>query len=222
MFAKIYNFVRRKDKLAMANVRYNNREELRRRVVSASGEMFFRNGIRQVKMDDIASKLSISKRTLYEIFANKEELLHALFDEVNEQQRQKNLKMSQGKHDVIEIVVGFYRMQTEELMSMSPAFFADLSKYPSLVDMMRQRRKQQDEMYMAFMERGVSEGMFRTDVNYSILHDISSAAGEAVMTSGMYEAYSPEEIFRNILFILLRGICTEAGIRRLDELLAQI
>jgi len=64
--------------------------------------------------------------------------------------------------------------------------------------------------------------MFRTDVNYSILHDISSAAGEAVMTSGMYEAYSPEEIFRNILFILLRGICTEAGIRRLDELLAQI
>ena len=60
----------------MANVRYNNREELRRLVVSASGEMFFRNGIRQVKMDDIASKLSISKRTLYEIFANKEELLH--------------------------------------------------------------------------------------------------------------------------------------------------
>ena len=73
MFAKIYNFARRKDKLAMANVRYNNREELRRLVVSASGEMFFRNGIRQVKMDDIASKLSISKRTLYEIFANKEE-----------------------------------------------------------------------------------------------------------------------------------------------------
>ena len=196
----------------MANVRYNNREELRRLVVSASGEMFFRNGIRQVKMDDIASKLSISKRTLYEIFANKEELLHALFDEVDEQQRRKRMKMSQGKHDVIEIVVGFYRMQTEELMSVSPVFFADLSKYPSLVDMMRQRRK----------ERGVSEGMFRTDVNYSILHDISSAASEAVMTSGMYEEYSLEEIFRNILFILLRGICTEAGIRRLDELLAQI
>lgn len=206
----------------MANVRYNNREELRRRVINASGEMFFRNGIRLVKMDDIASKLSISKRTLYELFANKEELLHALFEEMDEQQRKKRMKMSHNKHDVIEIVVGFYRMQTEELMSISPVFFADLSKYPTLVDLMRQRRKQQDEMFMAFMERGVSEGMFRTDVNYSIVHDISAAAGESLLTSGMYDTYSPEEIFRNILFILLRGICTEAGIRRLDELLAQI
>ena len=50
-------------------------EESKRKIVETSLQMFNRRGVRGVTMDDIASTMHISKRTLYESFANKEELL---------------------------------------------------------------------------------------------------------------------------------------------------
>ena len=51
------------------------REQLKDRILKTAMQEFLTNGIKQVKMDDIARKLGISKRTLYEIYGNKEELL---------------------------------------------------------------------------------------------------------------------------------------------------
>ena len=51
------------------------RQELKGRILKESIKEFKKNGIKQVKMDDIANNLSISKRTLYEIYPNKEVLL---------------------------------------------------------------------------------------------------------------------------------------------------
>ena len=51
------------------------REQLRGRILETAMKEFCARGIKQVKMDDIARKLGISKRTLYEIYANKETLL---------------------------------------------------------------------------------------------------------------------------------------------------
>lgn len=51
------------------------RQELRPRILETAMTLFRKHGIRQVKMDDIAATLGISKRTLYELYANKEKLL---------------------------------------------------------------------------------------------------------------------------------------------------
>lgn len=57
----------------------NDREELKLRVVETASKSFMTLGIKAVHMDDIASSLSISKRTLYELFGDKEELLLEVF-----------------------------------------------------------------------------------------------------------------------------------------------
>ena len=51
---------------------------IRMQVIKAAAEAFSQKGIKNVRMDDIASSLSISKRTLYELFADKEELLDGI------------------------------------------------------------------------------------------------------------------------------------------------
>ncbi|HEY9550780.1 MAG TPA: helix-turn-helix domain-containing protein, partial [Prevotella sp.] len=51
------------------------RQELKGKILEAAMLEFAKKGIRAVKMDDIATILSISKRTLYEIYSNKEDLL---------------------------------------------------------------------------------------------------------------------------------------------------
>ena len=51
------------------------RRELREKIIIAAGELFAKDGIRSVTMDDIAASFGISKRTLYELFSDKEALL---------------------------------------------------------------------------------------------------------------------------------------------------
>ena len=53
--------------------------ELQQRIIKQATRMFFCNGIKSVTMDMIASQLGISKRTLYENFKEKNELLLAFF-----------------------------------------------------------------------------------------------------------------------------------------------
>ena len=49
-----------------------HRESLHDRILDVAMSLFLEHGIRAVRMDDIANHLSISKRTLYEVFSNKE------------------------------------------------------------------------------------------------------------------------------------------------------
>lgn len=55
----------------------SQRAELRERIILTAMEAFSANGIRCITMDDVAASLGISKRTLYEVFADKESLLEA-------------------------------------------------------------------------------------------------------------------------------------------------
>ena len=48
---------------------------IKEKIVKYASKAFAQRGIRQVKMDELASEMSISKRTLYELFGDKESLL---------------------------------------------------------------------------------------------------------------------------------------------------
>ena len=54
-----------------------HRQELKLRILRTAMPLFKQRGIKAVKMDDIAAALSISKRTLYEVYDKKEDLLLA-------------------------------------------------------------------------------------------------------------------------------------------------
>ena len=52
------------------------RENLRNKILNTAMTLFKQRGIKAVRMDDIATEMGISKRTLYEIYSNKEDLLY--------------------------------------------------------------------------------------------------------------------------------------------------
>ena len=61
------------------NIENEYRKEIKEKILQLATTMFFQHGIRKVKMDDIANHLKISKRTLYELYQNKEDLLYEVF-----------------------------------------------------------------------------------------------------------------------------------------------
>lgn len=59
--------------------------DVRKRILTEATNLFFQNGIRDITMDNIAEKLGISKRTIYETFKNKSELLINCFEEYSKE-----------------------------------------------------------------------------------------------------------------------------------------
>ena len=191
------------------------RQELKGKILVTAMSLFKREGIKRVKMDDIAQALSISKRTLYEIYENKEQLLceGVIYEH---QLRQEQLRQfTEQAENEIEVVMEFIRQEIVLLGGINPLFFSELAKYERVVELLNEEHEQKRLHSMEFVKRGVEKGYFRSDINYDIVTKMSDAVVQHVMMTRMYEEYPLSEIFRNHVDILFRGICTDKGIAAL-------
>lgn len=200
----------------------NYRTELPGKILKTAMHEFLHRGVKSVKMDDIANHLGISKRTLYEIYSNKEELLLEcvrLQEEDNDRHMFEYSNMP--NHSVIDIFIEFYKHQIEGVSNVSPAFFQDINKYQSVVDFYERKRAVRNRDAKSFFMRGVREGFFRSDVDFDIVLRICQKSMEYAMRTEMYKEYNMKHLLHNILFLFLRGVCTAEGIVKLDAFIAE-
>ena len=190
---------------------------LRNKIITTSMEAFARNGIRHVKMDDVAKDLGISKRTLYEIFDKKEDLLYeGVKYYLGERRTQMELKAQQCKN-VMDIILQAYKLKVEEFRQTNPCFYTDLVKYPKVARYLAQQNQQMLTNMTKFIERGIEEGFFRKEVNPELVARLFDALGKYVMEQRLYCLYTIEDIFTNLVFVTIRGICTEKGTEAIKQ-----
>jgi AcrR family transcriptional regulator len=194
------------------------RRELYDRILDAAITLFAKHGVKAVKMDDIASELSISKRTLYELYANKELLLFECV-KCNRERKRRELDAfaSQPGRTVMDIVLYIYKVGVSESARTNRLFYDDLAKYPEIVEFLTRDKASSQQQFRRFMQRGVDEGFFRPDINYELIVHLFEAIGSYLNSHSLYQQYTSEELFLNMIFVSLRGFCTEKGIRIIDE-----
>ena len=87
------------------------RKELKSRIIDYAMGEFYKRGVRAVKMDEISQGLHVSKRTVYEIFGDKEELLLAGLKIKSLEMREKLETYSCNvAHNVVDIIGYFYKL----------------------------------------------------------------------------------------------------------------
>ena len=195
------------------------KQGLRGKILETAMNAFGEKGIRAVKMDDVAVELGISKRTLYELYDNKEQLLFEGVKVYNEQRQILIKEKTKNCGNVMEILLTVYRIKVEEFRQTNPLFYADLVKYPKVARFLHQQNQYIHTEMQKFIQRGVSEGFFREDVDEVLTMHLFDALGEYVMMNQLYRRYTIEDIFKNIIFVSLRGICTEKGVVALDRII---
>lgn len=82
---------------------------VREHVVQAAAKAFTRKGVKTVRMDDIAADLSISKRTLYELFHDKEDLLLDVMRLHREEMKKSMEEIASKAENVLEVILRFIR-----------------------------------------------------------------------------------------------------------------
>lgn len=193
------------------------KQGLRVKILMTAMTDFRQRGIRAVKMDDVAAELGISKRTLYEIFDKKEDLLFETLKHYYVERREKIQVIVQHCNNVMEIILAVYRLKVEEFQKTNPNFYADMVKYPQVLRFLNQENQSNRARFQQFIERGIKEGFFRSDVNYELTTRLFDALSNYVMQNQLYRQYTMAEIFRNLIFVTLRGMCTERGVRALNS-----
>lgn len=197
----------------------DRRQQLKATILPMAREAFRLHGIRAVKMDDLASALKMSKRTLYETYQNKEALLIDILRQSMEEHHTAMETFKKQNNDVMDLILEHFRIQTEIYSNTNPQFFRDLKFYPGLTDKFRDVENDNQEKTMEVFRRGIEDGYFRPEVNYDFILKICRHLSFVFRTHEEYSMYDMREVFVSFVCTLLRGICTENGIVKIDAFL---
>lgn len=196
------------------------RKELKSRIIDYAMGEFYKRGVRAVKMDEISQGLHVSKRTVYEIFGDKEELLLAGLKIKSQEMREKLETYSCNvAHNVVDIIGYFYKLQMEVNSMVGVAFYEEIHRMPRVIEFFNQEHEREFADRVKFLKAGVEEGLFRQDIDYSLTMELLSASMSEIMRNQIYKKYSMQQIFDNFFLVIIRGFCTERGAALLNKVI---
>ena len=177
---------------------------IKEQIMLTAFDLFSEHGIKNVSMDDIAHNASISKRTLYELFEDKETLLTEC---INLSYTKMRLSMK--------------RLESEPITALEVAllFYDDLKRYPKALQKTEEEKSRFLKKCIKLLSRGAKEGVFQPNINFEIVALLAKEQAKMIRPSKALSNHSVSEVFNTILYTFLRGISTEKGIAILDRYL---
>ena len=101
----------------------------REEIIRTTQEFIARNGIRAVRVDEIAQTLGISKRTFYELFADKNDLIGACLDAMQTQQQERIVACRKRRSgNPLQKTVRLMNEYIENLYRVDHSFLSDLRR----------------------------------------------------------------------------------------------
>ena len=187
---------------------------------------FLQYGFKTFTMDDLANSLSISKKTLYEQFASKNDLVEATLDYALEMTCHQVDKFVSGEGPVIENV---FRNQREvqnlfDFNSSKPIW--ELKKYfPKTYERMDIEFTKSDALFIdKLLEKGWEEGLFRKDINVSFYKVFYNSVQRLRTFSDTFDEkeFSFWDTIYTIMEYFFRIIVNEKGLQELEKTLKKI
>jgi len=194
--------------------------DYRHRIVEEAAIMFRTYGIRAVTMDMLANQMGISKRTIYEVFKDKEELLGGVLKWMTQKQSETMKKVLGESENVIEAIFKMLRLMNEHFSSMSPAFLMDIKKYH--YEVVNKLKDKNDLTYInnnsEILKTGIREGLFRKDIDIDITNKCLLEVARLSNDKNLFpsEDYTSKNVIRNFYISYLRGISTPRGLELID------
>ena len=189
-------------------------------IVSIS-EILVNNGLKSTTMDTIAATLSISKRTLYEYFGSKKDMIFKVMGYWLERRTRLTEKIINEASNVMEGLIKVFDNQQKMINDVNVKFYREMDKfYPDIRRMLDGESDQWVKKIMVIINKGLEQGVFRPDVNYPVILSLKRIQMESLKR--MQEVFPPnitmEEAMATINISFLRSIASPTGMEILDRL----
>jgi TetR/AcrR family transcriptional regulator, cholesterol catabolism regulator len=140
-------------------------------ILKGAEELFFRYGIKGITMDDVAKHLSMSKRTIYEKFPNKDAIVEILLKQHLDKHLKDFKKFRHASANAIEEIFMMLQPLKELFESMNPRLLFELKKFhpQAWYEFQKFKKKSLLEVLVANMKRGIKEDLYRSDIDVNVL-----------------------------------------------------
>ena len=199
---------------------------MKERILTAAEQLFWKYGVRSVTMEDIAKGLGISKKTIYQHFTDKEDILYQVIQEkINADMTEMNC-MFTGVGNPIEELMMVLEMMRKNQHEVSPNLLIDIKRhYPQASALFRQHMDQHImKSILENIQKGVSQGLYRSDINPSILARMRVEQIELAFNNEFFpiSQYSMLDVQRELMHHFVRGMLTEQGFTIYNTYCAQL
>ena len=193
--------------------------ELRERILEESALLFFGRGIKSVTMNDVANHLGISKRTLYEVFKDKNELVTECVERILSESQSKAMAHFDKHENVIQGFLAMYEEHLKNISKVNRTAVRDLIRYyPQIYKIAQSNAVAIGQVYESVLQKGIDMGYIRKDINVEIVVELFQSQIRMVMEDDhfLYIKYPLSEYMENIIMSFIRGISTELGISNIE------
>lgn len=195
--------------------------EMKERIIEKANELFTKYGIKCITMDEIASQLGISKKTIYQSFADKNELVSVVLHKHIDYARQLCLSNIEKSENAVHELVLARQMFCSMMQYINVSVLHDLQKYhPEVFTSFEDfRKKFLFNCILQNLQRGISEKVYRDDIDVEIMSRLRLANVVISMDVELFPTQKfrfsdvEEEVVRHFLY----GIVTAKGAKMMKK-----
>jgi len=192
---------------------------MKERILKGAAKLFYRHGYSGVRVDDIAEFVGITKKTIYNHFPNKLALIQAVI-EINVLDICNTLDeiTSDEKGDLnsIDKILRLMSFGFHEVWASNWIFTIDKKNKQAqdlIEDFTEFIREKIIEMSGEYLDKGIQEGMFRSDVSKDIFPYIITIIVEGMFQLNRFPGIKAkgDELFKEAMKMIYEGILTSEG-----------
>lgn len=196
--------------------------KLQQKIIQEAMNFFMLYGIKSTSMDMVANSLQISKRTLYESFPGKDELLKTCVSFSIKKAKEIITDIEKSHHSSLEIILNINDTLLQQTLSFCPAFYRDIKCYQHIIEEVNSELKTfvYNRLLIA-CNYAVNEGYIMPDYNFDFLLSFFEGNLTSFYLGKTLTTENQLTVFRYTIQVYLTGICTDKGRDFLKKILSQ-
>jgi AcrR family transcriptional regulator len=191
------------------------------RIIQGSEELFLTAGIKSVTMDDIARHLGMSKKTIYQFFKDKNELVIALMQKKLKEDELRMEEIISQSINVVEEMINMMKCSEDIFSRINPIVIHDVQKYHP--DAWKQFQVFKSKVLIDKMERlltkGIKQGYIRPEIEVKIIARMHVNMVEMGFNNSIFPLgdFNIWKVQQQLLEHFCYGICTLKGYKLLNQ-----
>lgn len=188
--------------------------DIKDKILKGTEDLFMRYGVRSISMDDIARHLSVSKKTLYQHFADKEDLVVAVSKSHLENERKRYEAMRDSSSNSIEHLAKIAVCMRQEMEEVNPALLFDIRKFhPKAWSVWNNFKVGVKQEIVNNLKQGIVEGYVREDVDPEVMAIIRVELVELAFDEEQFarSKFKIADVQSQIFDHFVYGIVTDKG-----------
>lgn len=197
-----------------------NHRDMQDKIIKTALKQFLKKGIREITIPKLSALLRISSKTIYKHFENKEQLLQECVDLQYRNLFEDFRRILSVDADPVTKIKTVFSIALERDFGVTHKFYHDLNHYyPDVQNAsIKLIAKESGALLIPVVEQGIKDGFFLSDLDpYMSLKAINILYSSITRNKAEFEYKSdPKVLFKHMVIIQIRGMCTEKGLKHLD------